>query len=148
MDNMEHPVAVGQRSVLAVMLALQAADLPFLVPFGENTRYDLVLDLGDRFVRVECKTGRLRGGAVRFAPCSTYLHHPNPRTHRRDYVGEVDCFAVYCRETAGVYLIPLDEFTNRGSGTLRVEPTRNGQRRGIRLADDYHFADVSVEVAG
>ena len=143
---MEHPVAIGARSQVAVMLALQAADLPFLVPFGENTRYDLVLDLGDRFVRLQCKTGRLRGGAIRFAACSTYAHHPNPRVRTRDYRGEVDYFAVYCPETAGVYLIPLDEFTNRVAGSLRVEPSRNSQRRGIRLADDYHLADVSVEV--
>jgi len=145
---MEHPVAVGERSQLAVMLAFAAADLPFLVPHGENTRYDLVLDLGDRFVRIQCKTGRLRAGAIRFAACSTYAHHPNPRTQRRDYAGQVDCFAVYCPETAGVYLIPLDEFTNRACGMLRVAPTRNNQRRRIRLADDYHFADVSVEITG
>jgi hypothetical protein len=146
-DNVEHPVSIGDRSLLAAMLALQAAGLPFLTPFGENTRYDLVLDLGTRFARVQCKTGRLRGGAVRFAACSTYAHHPNPRIRRRDYGGEIDYFAVYCPETAGVYLIPLDEFTNRVAGSLRVEPSRNGQQRGIRYADDYRIGDICVTVA-
>ena len=75
---MEHPKAVGDRSTLAVMLALQRAGYIVLLPFGENTRYDLVIDDGTSFARVQCKTGRLRDGAVRFAACSSYAHHPNP----------------------------------------------------------------------
>ncbi len=144
---MDHPVAIGERLQLAVMLALQAADLPFLVPFGENTRYDLVLDLGDRFVRIQCKTGRLRDGAIRFAACSTYAHHPNPRVRRRDSTGEVDYFAVYCPDLAGVYLVPWMSSQTACVGHSVVSPTRNNQRLGVRLAGYYHFADVSVEVA-
>ncbi|MBA3364927.1 MAG: hypothetical protein H0U03_03960 [Actinobacteria bacterium] len=86
---MEHPKAIGDRTALAVMLALQEAGFSVLVPFGENTRYDLVIDDGVRLARVQCKTGRLRQGAVRFAVCSTYGHHPNPRVVRRDYRDEV-----------------------------------------------------------
>ena len=28
---------------------------------------------------------------------------------QRNYIGEIDYFAVYCLETAGVYLIPIAE---------------------------------------
>jgi PD-(D/E)XK endonuclease len=69
---MEHPKRIGDRSTLAIMLALQDAGFELLIPFGENTRYDLVVDLGSRLVRVQCKTGRLRDGAVFFASCSAY----------------------------------------------------------------------------
>jgi hypothetical protein len=37
------------------------------IPFGTNQRYDLIVDLGDRLVRVQCKTGRLRDGTIKFA---------------------------------------------------------------------------------
>ncbi|MBA2462518.1 MAG: hypothetical protein H0V45_12245 [Actinobacteria bacterium] len=57
------------------MLALRQVGYALLVPFGENTRYDLVIDDGVRLARVQCKTGRLREGAIRFASCSTYAHH-------------------------------------------------------------------------
>jgi hypothetical protein len=87
---MEHPKAVGDRSTLAVMLALQRAGNIVLLPFGENTRYDLVIENGTSFARVQCKTGRLRSGAVRFAACSSYAHHSNPSLTRRDYLGEID----------------------------------------------------------
>jgi len=61
---MEHPKAIGDRTTLVAMLALESAGYAVLLPFGENTRYDLVIDDGQRLARVQCKTGRLRGGAV------------------------------------------------------------------------------------
>ena len=38
----EHPKLIGDRTTLAVMLALIDAGLDVSVPFGENSRYDLV----------------------------------------------------------------------------------------------------------
>src|SRR5580765_1836378 len=61
---MEHPKDVGDKSTLAIMLALRETGYGVLVPFGENTRYDLVIDDGCALRRVQCKTGRLRRGAV------------------------------------------------------------------------------------
>ena len=47
-----------------------------LTPFGVNHRYDFALDMGDRFLRVQCKTGRVRNGAVMY---STHSVQVNPR---------------------------------------------------------------------
>jgi hypothetical protein len=126
------------------MLALQALGIPVLMPFGENTRYDLVIERGGRLSRVQCKTGRLRTGAVRFATCSAYGHHRHPSQSRRDYRGEVDYFAVFCPETNGVYLVPIDDVPTTTQGCLRVETARNNQTRGIRAAEAYEIARVSV----
>jgi hypothetical protein len=41
---MEHPKVVGDRSTLAIMAALRAAGFALYLPFGENTRTDLVID--------------------------------------------------------------------------------------------------------
>ena len=144
---MAHPKAKGDRTTLAVLLALQQAGYEFFVPFGENTRCDLVLDVQDELLRVQCKTGRLRNGAVLFAVCSCYGHHRNPGSARRDYHGQVDHFAVYCPETNGVYLIPISDLPRRSSAALRVEMPRNNQRRFVRFAADYEIAKVSVVAA-
>jgi PD-(D/E)XK endonuclease len=50
---MEHPKAKGDRSTLAIMLALQEVGYEVLLPFGENTRYDLVIDDGMTLKRVQ-----------------------------------------------------------------------------------------------
>jgi hypothetical protein len=140
----EHPKSVGDRSTLAVILALEANGFRVYLPFSENTRCDLVVDDGIQLGRVQCKSGRLRSGAVRFNACSSYAHHPNPKVAKRDYTGEIDYFGVYCRETGGVYLVPIDEVPVKRQGALRVEPARNGQVRLIRLARDYELARIQV----
>jgi len=141
---MEHPKDVGDRTALTVMLVLREVGYEVLVPFGENTRYDLVIDDGHSLSKVQCKTGRLRGGAVRWSMCSNYAHHPNPRIRHRDYHGEVDFFAVFCRETTGVYLIPMTQLPLHREGALQVVAPRNNQKKGIRYAADYEIGRVQM----
>ena len=140
---MEHPKDIGDRTTLAVVLALRALGFIVSEPFGENARYDLVIDDGERLARVQCKTGRLRLGAVNFATCSCYGHHRNPGQARRTYIGQIDYFAVYCRETTGVYLVPVEHIPNRSVAMLRVDPPRNSQRKRIRFASEYEVGTVS-----
>ena len=113
-----------------------------LMPFGENSRYDLLIDTGVKFIRVQCKTGRLRKGAIVFPTCSVTYHHPNNqgmRAYRHGYQGSADVFGVYCPENDEVYLVPVREVGNV-AGSLRVEPARNSQAKGIRWAKDYQLS--------
>jgi hypothetical protein len=99
---MRHPKEVGDRSTLAIIYALSSHGYGIYLPFGENTRIDLILERGSSLRRAQCKTGRLRNGVVRFATCSSYAHHPHPKVLKRDYVGEVDDFAVFCPDLGAV----------------------------------------------
>lgn len=118
------------------MLALREAGYALYLPFGENTRSDLLIEDGNGIARVQCKTGRIRNGAIVFHTTSLSFHHKG-KTNARPYTDDVDYFAVYCPATRGTYLIPIDELDTRWSANLRLEAPRNGQRRGIRLAADY-----------
>jgi hypothetical protein len=142
--KMKHPKSIGDRTTLAVMLALHAQGWTTYVPFGENTRCDLVLDYGKRLSRVQCKTGRLRNGRVMFATCSTYAHHANPKQTQRTYDGEIDEFAVFCPELGSVYLIPIEDVPVSSRATLRVQPTKNDQARRIRWASAYEIARLDL----
>jgi hypothetical protein len=136
---------VGERSTLSIMNALQECGYALYLPFGENTRCDLIVERTGELTRIQCKTGRLRDGAIRFAVCSCYGHHRNPETARRGYEGQVDFFAVYCPETTRVYLIPIVDVALKAAAYLRVHAPRNNQRRGIRFAADYEIARVTTE---
>jgi hypothetical protein len=116
-----------------------------LLPFGENTRYDLAVERDGVFERVQCKTGRLEKGAIYFRTASSYYHHPNPKMPAKHYRGQVDCFAVYCKETGGVYLVPIDVLPTNHWAALRVDPPRNNQNRRIRFAADYEIGRVAIE---
>jgi hypothetical protein len=144
----EHPKDVGDYSSLAVMLALRGAGYTLFIPYGENTRCDLVIDDGVTLARVQCKTGRFRNGAIEFRTCSSYAHHSKPSARFRSYAGEVDYFGVYCRDTGAVYLVPIGDVPNRRSAALRVEPSRNQQQERIRPAEQYEVARLIIPSGG
>ena len=48
----------GNRCEAHVLAALTEADLNVLVPWGDNARYDLVVEIGSTFLRIQCKAGR------------------------------------------------------------------------------------------
>src|SRR5215212_8955587 len=92
-DPSEHPVDVGQRTEAIILAELVKRGHTVLVPFGTNHRYDLVLDTGAGFVRVQCKTGRLRDGVIHFNTVS--VRSNTQRAVTRSYHGDAELFLVY-----------------------------------------------------
>jgi len=115
--------------------ALVLKGMKVLRPLSSATRCDLLIDHDDgRFTRVQCKTGVLRQGWVVFRMYSTSGHD----TRTKPYAGQVDAFGVYCPRTRRSYLVPMTAFAGcRLFATLRVEPTRNGQRSRTRSAGEF-----------
>jgi hypothetical protein len=142
---MEHPKVRGDKTTLAVMAGLYEAGYGLYEPFGENSRCDLIIERGRELWRVQIKTGRLRSGAVEFNVCSSYAHHPNPKVLKRTYEDDVDFFAVHCRDTDRVYLIPIEQLPMKRMARLRVEPSKNNQSERIRWARDYEIGTVAIE---
>lgn len=130
--------ATGDRSEAAVLAALSQRGYLISIPFGENHRYDLIADDGERLLRIQVKTGRLRNGVIAFRCCSTHQHRRNGPTASRAYFGEIDYLAVYCPQNQKVYLVPESELV-RTAGHLRLAPTVNGQVRNIRWASAYEL---------
>jgi hypothetical protein len=133
-----HPVDVGTRTEATILSELVRRGYQVLLPFGQNQRYDLVLDIEGSFLRVQCKTGRLRNGCVMFSAKS--IRSNTRRAVLRDYAGDIELFIVHCPETDGIYAIPVDEAT-RTQGTLRIDPTANGQDKRVRWARDYELPE-------
>jgi hypothetical protein len=131
-----HPVDVGLRTEAAILAELVRRGYEVLTPFGTNQRYDLVLDIKGKFVRAQCKKGRLRNGVIRFAARSTRVN--TRQVFFRGYRGEIEIFLVYCPDTDQIYAVPVEEASTCET-YLRVDPTQNGQAVGIRWARDYEL---------
>jgi hypothetical protein len=130
---------VGDRSELEVMGALIRNGYRIALPFGENHRYDLIADDGERLYRVQVKTGRLRRGAIRMTCQSAHWHRRRPgREASRSYRGQIDFLAVYCPDNRKVYVVPESEMVG-SSGHLRVDRPLNGQQQNIRWARTYEL---------
>ena len=137
----QNPKAVGERSEAIIMAKLVELGYEVLKPFGDNLRYDLVIEDADgKFWRIQCKTGRSNGEYIEFAPASLYYHTRAGKTVNgsKSYHGQIDYFAVYCRETRGVYLVPVSH-TGTSQVSLRLVPTKNNQEKNVRWAKDYEI---------
>lgn len=128
-------VSRGNSSEAAVLYALTAAGFPTLIPFGDGLAFDLavVLPRTDEILRIQVKSGWLRGGCVCFNTCST-----DHGRGRQAYHGRADVIAVYAPELPGLFMVPVDECPSY-QGMLRLDAPRNNQRRGVRFADAYRF---------
>jgi len=129
--------SIGDVSEACVLAALVKAGYSVLLPFGENHRYDLVIDDGDRFRRVQVKTGRLRGGVVAYSCSSSHTHRGG--VSARPYFGQADVIAVYCPQNGKVYMVPENEFVATRAHLRLAEP-QNNQSRRIRWARDFELA--------
>ncbi len=135
--------AVGERSEAVIIAKLLEVGYGVLTPFGDNRRYDLVIEDADgQFWRIQCKTGWIEndGACLEFATASTYYHTKAGRTGygRRDYQGQIDYFAVYSPDTGHAYLVPISH-VGKTNMQLRLKPTKNNQEKGIRWAKDYEI---------
>ncbi len=128
--------AIGDRSEAAVLSALVRTGYAVSIPFGENHRYDLLIDDGSRILRVQVKTGRLHGEVISYSCQSTHWHRGGSA---RPYFGQVDIIAVFCPQNGKVYLLPEKEFVATRAH-LRLSEPANNQRRRIRWAREFELA--------
>ena len=69
--------AIGEQSEAIIMAKLLEVGYSVLMPFGDNRRYDLVIeDADEKFWRVQCKTGWVEndGAYIAFKTASSYYH--------------------------------------------------------------------------
>jgi PD-(D/E)XK endonuclease len=90
-------------------------------------------------LRVQCKTAWPKGGCLAFNSRSTD-HGRGPQSYR----GLADIFGVYFPPSQSVYLVPIEAVAEY-EGRLRIAPTQNNQKRGIRFAKDFEIGRWSTE---
>jgi prevent-host-death family protein len=131
-------------AIAETAIAAEATRLGFEVlrPVVDGGRYDFVFDLGDRLLRVQCKSAAMRRDVivVRAQTCRRA-----PEGFRRGVYDpdEVDVIAAYCPELNRCIGVPITEFPASGCLNLRLGPARNGQRAGVHFADDYTLGAVA-----
>jgi PD-(D/E)XK endonuclease len=136
----------GAIAEAAIMRAALEVGYDVYRPVFEGGRYDLIFDTGERLSRVQCKWAPLHGDVLVIRSYSS--RRTTAGLLRRRYVsGEFDALAAYAPHLGRCYLIPYEAIDGRTQLHLRVGPTRNNQRRGIRLASDFEFGATLRQTA-
>jgi hypothetical protein len=60
------------------------------------------------------------------------------------YTGIAELFGVYWPARDEIYLVPVNDVP-KSRGWLRLEPTRNNQQKGVRMAADYEFSTWTTQ---
>jgi hypothetical protein len=129
---MRNTTAVGDLSVAMVTGALLRAGKNVLKPLSDGLRYDLAIEEAGALSRIQCKTGRLRRGAIIFNTASVTANGKRSR----GYDGDAEFFGVFCPETDEVYLVPIAA-TAKVKGRLRFTVPRNNQAKRILYASTF-----------
>jgi hypothetical protein len=143
-DPAYDPNRIGAISHAKIMAALVEAGKVVLTPWVDVRPYDLVIEEAGKFLRVQCKTGRLVRGAILFRPHRLRAARRETGWERRvtNYQGHVDLFGVYCPDNDCVYLVPIADVAVNRMCSLRLTPARNNQNKRIRWAKDYALMPV------
>ncbi|HEV2998055.1 MAG TPA: group I intron-associated PD-(D/E)XK endonuclease [Solirubrobacteraceae bacterium] len=121
--------------------------LPVLRPLNEGRRYDLVIDLDPRLIRVQCKLAR-RMGSVLVVGLRTNRCTPGGYVSTTYTTAEVDAIGACSPDTRECFLIPIEEVCGQSAVHLRLDPAENNQSQGIRWARDYLFAEAIQRLVG
>lgn len=124
----------GNLSEAKILAAFVAAGYLVSVPFGAGHKYDFVIDDSTCLLRVQCKTGRIKNGALLF---NGYSKSGNGAV-RTSYRGLADLFAVLNPHDDNVYIVPVNE-VGMTDVSLRLAPTLNKQAQGVRWAEIYRL---------
>jgi hypothetical protein len=131
--------AIAEARIMAAAIEL---GIPVLKPLVEGLRYDLVLELGTRLVRTQCKWANRENDVV-VVRGRTCRHTPHGYLRTSYSASEIDGIAAWCPETHECYFIPIEEIAGRRSMSLRLAPARNNQELLVHWAADYQLGAIA-----
>lgn len=128
----------GNLTELQCITAVYEIGYKVAIPYGENSRYDFILDTGERLLKIQCKTSHSDDkDKFKFSCRSTRVNaHGNiSKGYSKD---EIDYFATFYNGKC--YLVPIEECG--AQKILRYCYPSNGQKKGISLAENYELKKV------
>ena len=116
-------------------------ELGYTVSTPENpTRYDFILDTGNKLLRIQIKTSCWNEDKSAFSFNGYSQHSTGNGNKRMKYTNkEIDYFCTWFENEC--YLVSVSE-CGKTEKNLRLVPTRNGQVKGICFAKNYIAKEV------
>ena len=134
----------GTATELHCILDLTNLGIRCLKPVDESSKYDIVADLNDKFIRIQCKTAswvtdaqKEKSAFAIYARCQTT--NTKSTTHYKYSKDDIDYFYTWF-EGQG-YLVSIKEATGV-TFRWRYEYPATNQKQGIHIADDYKIEEV------
>lgn len=132
--------AIGDIGETIALAEFAKLGFTVLVPFGGNCPYDLVVDIGGRLLKIQCKTTeKVKDGKMIFSICRTNGFTYKKEVYTKD---EVDFLFLYCIENGYMALVPIEDTCMKTEFRIRTERPKNNQVQNIHMETDYRFHDI------
>jgi PD-(D/E)XK endonuclease len=131
--------AIAEAAITAAAVEL---GIFVLRPLVEGRRYDLMFDIDNHLLRIQCKWAPKRGDVVMV---NLQTHRCTPHGYVRTTYSseEVDGIAVYCQAIRRCFYVPIAKAAGRRAMYLRLAPAANNQESAINWAADYDFGAIA-----
>ncbi len=139
-----NPNHKGNVAELAIAKEAASLGLSVFAPMTEHERVDLVLGIGGRLLRVQCKWANSKNGVI-VVHLASSRRGPNGYIRRNYSPTEVDAIGVYCGDLDRCFLVPIGVIAGQWAMQLRLIPPRNGQRAALHFADEYDLGAVAQQ---
>lgn len=115
------------------------------IPYGDNARYDFILDVKHKLYKIQCKTSSLvEDGVYKFKTNTTQINAKGNYTNNYTK-DDVDFFSTFIEGKC--YLIPFSHTSRGGQKIMRFVIPKNGQVKGITFAKEYLAEKVIAEMS-
>ena len=130
----------GDLSEARALFEFQKLGIPVSIPWGDNLRYDLVIEVDNHLYKVQIKTANeIHNGAIKCYTRSSKNHTTNKKYDI--YENDADYFVFYNHDMDKIALVPVEEVGKQKSFSLRIRKPSNNQSN-VRYFDDYSFEKI------
>lgn len=131
---------IGNLAELQCITRLYELGYSISIPYGDNEKYDFILDINGSLYKIQCKHAMLHfneDNNVDYISIDTTWQTGYTKNKKMQYhtysATEIDYFVTFYENKS--YLIPVDECNTQK--ILRVLPPKNNQSKGINYLNDY-----------
>lgn len=127
--------AVGEMKVAAELIS---RGFHVFTELGDLSRIDLIAERDKKLIKIQVKAYNSKNGVI-----NLYSKKSGPNYSFNYENDEVDIFAVYVLDRDTIFYVPSNELCEYSSSmNIRLEPAKNGQKKGVKLVEDYTLDKV------
>ena len=123
---------IGHIAEIAFLLECANRKITVSIPYGDNARYDFIVDINNKLLKVQVKHMKDKGKYYSFATRSTDW---NSKIFK-NYKDDVDYIFAYCKDDKNYVLVPVSKIT-QSSMTIRKHNAISTQIKKMNIIEDY-----------
>jgi YHS domain-containing protein len=142
--NMIDSKILGNTTEMECMLECMKLGIQVSIPFGEDSRYDFIMEYNGKLYRIQSKhctevfdnDGHIV--AIKFKTVRQSGSNATVHTRTKYTKNEIDYFST--SYNGKCYLVPVEQCSTMKQ--LRIISPKNGQEKGVSFLDDYELSEV------